>query len=170
MAEKNKLFIPGILALLGGLLTGYLFLQQDAPATLELQKIEFEDLSGTKQNLSQWQNKVIVLNFWATWCTPCREEIPSFVKLQTDYAAKNVQFIGIAVDEKEKVAAFIKDTPINYPVLMGGYSAMQLSKRAGNRLSGLPYTIVFDRTGKISTKHLGQLSSQKLEKILQNLL
>jgi thiol-disulfide isomerase/thioredoxin len=107
-----------------------------------------------------------VLNFWASWCAPCREEIPDFVALRAQYAAKGVEFVGIAVDNQANVAQFMQRQTINYPILIGEGAANNLARQLGNPSGALPYTIVLDRDGNIVFKHLGRLPRAKLEAIL----
>jgi thiol-disulfide isomerase/thioredoxin len=128
------------------------------------------DLQGTSQTISQWRGKVLVVNFWATWCEPCRKEIPEFIELQEQFRDQGLLFVGIAVDQREKVAAFSKDIGINYPVLTGGMEAMALAEAAGNKQGALPFTVVIDRSGKITGTHLGLLSRSKLEAMFKPLL
>src|SRR5581483_1569563 len=78
---------------------------EDAAALMAL---SLPDVSGTPQSLAQWRGKVVVVNFWATWCAPCREEMPEFVKAQQEYGARGLQFVGIAVDDADKVSKFVK--------------------------------------------------------------
>jgi thiol-disulfide isomerase/thioredoxin len=128
------------------------------------------DLADTLQPISQWRGKVMVVNFWASWCEPCREEIPEFIKLQKKFGDQGVVFVGIAVDQKERVAAFSKQIGINYPVLVGDLSAMKLADAAGNRQGALPFTVIIDRSGNITGSKLGRLSQSKLEGMLKPLL
>ena len=128
------------------------------------------DLEGKSLSIDQWRGRVLVINFWATWCTPCREEIPLFVRLQEKHRARGLQFVGIAIDERDKVAAFAQDFGMNYPVLLGGMDTVELSRRAGNRLGALPFTIVIDRSGSIASVVLGVVKEAKLESVLQSLL
>ena len=128
------------------------------------------DLQGTSQTISQWRGKVLVVNFWATWCEPCRKEIPEFIELQEQFRDQGLLFVGIAVDQREKAAAFSKDIGINYPVLTGGMEAMALAEAAGNNQGALPFTVVIDRSGKISGTYLGLLSRSKLEAMFKPLL
>ncbi|HJT50472.1 MAG TPA: TlpA disulfide reductase family protein [Nitrosospira sp.] len=128
------------------------------------------DLEGNKQPISQWKGKVMVVNFWASWCVPCREEIPEFMELQKKYSDKGLTFIGIAVDQKERAAAFSKEMGINYPVLVGDMSAMALAEAAGNTYGALPFTVIIDRGGKITGTKLGRLSQSKLEAMVEPLL
>ena len=128
------------------------------------------DLQDESQAISQWRGNVMVVNFWATWCEPCRKEIPEFIELQEKFRDKGLVFVGIAVDQKEKVAAFSKEMGINYPVLVGDMKAMTLAEAAGNRLGALPFTVVIDRNGKIAGTKLGRLSRDNLESMFQPLL
>jgi peroxiredoxin len=128
------------------------------------------DAQGKEQALSQWRGKVLVVNFWATWCAPCREEMPEFVAAQARDGAKGVQFVGIAVDDPEKVRSFIREIGLNYPALIGGYGAIELSKTLGNDLAALPFTIVLDRQGRVAHTQLGPLKAAKLDALLGRLL
>ena len=111
-----------------------------------------------------------MVNFWATWCAPCREEIPSFVRLQEKHRARGLQFIGIAIDQRDQVETFARDFAMNYPVLLGGMDTIELSRQAGNRLGALPFTIIIDRAGGIVSVHLGVVKEAKLESMLKSLL
>jgi len=128
------------------------------------------DAQGQPQPLAQWRGKVLVVNFWATWCAPCREEMPQFVAAQTRDGGKGVQFVGIAVDDPEKVRSFVHEIGLNYPALIGGYGAIELSKTLGNDLAALPFTIILDRQGRVAHTQLGPLKSAKLDELLGRLL
>lgn len=128
------------------------------------------DLAGRIQSLNQWQGKVLVLNFWAPWCPPCRKEIPDFVRLQERHGKAGLQFVGVALDDPDNVAAFADKTGINYPILLGGEDGTTLSMAAGNRLGGLPYTVVFDRRGKAVATLTGGVTEARLEALVKPLL
>jgi thiol-disulfide isomerase/thioredoxin len=128
------------------------------------------DLKGAGQGLDQWRGKVVVINFWATWCTPCREEIPGFVSLQERYGHLGLQLVGVALDQPDKVAEFAREFRINYPVLIGGLDIMDLLRQAGNRAGVLPYTLVIDRRGNLAGQERGGLREPKLEGLIQPLL
>jgi thiol-disulfide isomerase/thioredoxin len=128
------------------------------------------DLDDKNQSLSQWRGKVMVVNFWASWCEPCRKEIPEFIQLQEKFGEQGLVFVGIAVDQKERAAAFSKAIGINYPVLVGDMRAMTLAEAAGNRQGALPFTVVIDRNGNITGTKLGSLSRSKLESMFIPLL
>jgi len=130
----------------------------------------FYDLNEKVQPLAQWKGKVMVVNFWATWCPPCRAEIPEFIRFQKLYGKQGVQFIGIAIDQKSKVQAYAEDIGMNYPVLLGDLAGIDLAKRIGDAEGGLPYSVIVDRSGKIVTTQIGAISFEKLEATIQPLL
>ena len=140
---------------------------RDGTAVLNL---VLPDAQGHEQALAQWRGKVLVVNFWATWCAPCREEMPQFVAAQARDGAKGVQFVGIAVDDAGKVRDFAKQVNLNYPALIGGYGAIELSKTLGNDLAALPFTVVLDRQGRVAHTELGPLRQAKLDALLGKLL
>jgi thiol-disulfide isomerase/thioredoxin len=127
--------------------------------------ITLPDADGTPQALGQWRGKVLVVNFWATWCAPCREEMPLFIEAQKRHGANGLQFVGIAVDDAAKVRQFATEIGLNYPTLVGGYGAMELSKTLGNQIMALPYTIVVDRSGTVALTQLGPVKPAQLEAI-----
>jgi thiol-disulfide isomerase/thioredoxin len=138
-------------------------------AAESIMALRLADPMGQQQSLAQWRNRVLVVNFWATWCAPCREEIPMFVRLQEKYRGQGLQFVGIAIDQPDKVRSFASEFAINYPILMGGIEAVELSRQAGNRIGALPFTLVIDRDGKIAATQLGELKEVKLEAMIQPL-
>ena len=148
--------------------------QQPQPvATLSpgaLYTTSFPDLEGKARSLGEWQGKVMVLNLWATWCGPCREEIPVMVKLQQKYRDQGLTFVGVAMDEKGPVEKYAKAMGINYPILLGDLTLGEFGQRLGNNTGGLPYTVIVDRSGKIITTRLGGVDEKFLELMLQPLL
>ncbi|MET0919037.1 MAG: TlpA disulfide reductase family protein [Burkholderiales bacterium] len=140
---------------------------KDASALLG---VALPDLDGREQRLEQWRGKVLVVNFWATWCAPCREEMPQFIKAQSEFGAKGLQFVGIAVDEAAKAQQFAKEINLNYPTLVGGMGAMQLSSTLGNDLMALPFTVVVGRDGRIAHTHLGPLKRPQLDALVGKLI
>lgn len=141
--------------------------QRDGAALLD---VVLPDPEGHDQALAQWRGKVLVVNFWATWCAPCREEMPQFVAAQAAQGPKGIQFVGIAVDQAAKVIEFSKQIGLNYPVLIGGFGAIELSKSLGNSLSALPFTVIIDRHGWVAQRHLGPLVQPELDRMLGGLL
>lgn len=106
------------------------------------------DLEGHAHRLSEWRGKVVVLNFWATWCPPCREEMPAFAALQEELAGRGLQFVGVAIDEPEEVQAFLQARPVNYPILIGGADVPGWADSLGNEFAALPFSVVLDRDGR----------------------
>lgn len=144
-----------------------------SPAEVRLAEVwdgRLPDLAGKIQSLNQWRGKVLVLNFWAPWCPPCRKEIPDFIRLQERLGGAGLQFVGIALDDPDKVAAFVDETGINYPTLLGAEDAAALSMAAGNRLGGLPFTVVFDRRGNAVATLTGGVTEARLEALVAPLL
>lgn len=130
----------------------------------------FPDLDGKSQQLGNWRGKVLVLNFWATWCPPCREEIPGFVQVDAAYRAKGVAIIGIALDGHDKVTDFAKTFGIHYPLLLGGTDAYDFAAQLGNTSKGIPFTAIIDRQGNIAYLGVGAMSKKELEKAITPLL
>jgi thiol-disulfide isomerase/thioredoxin len=135
-----------------------------------IKALDLRDIDGKSQNFQQWQGKVVVVNFWATWCAPCREEIPIFVKMQEAWGSKGLQFVGIAIDDVSKTRDFAANFKINYPTLMGGFDTIDITQKAGNKLRGLPFTVIIDRKGGIAATELGGVTREKLEAIVSLLL
>jgi len=132
--------------------------------------VRLANVKGGTQSLEQWRGQVLVVNYWATWCAPCREEIPGFVRLQERYGSRGLQFVGIAIDQPDKVAEFASEFRINYPLLLGGLETIGLLRQAGNRAGVLPYTLVIDRNGNLVSREPGGLKEARLEKLIQPLL
>ena len=132
--------------------------------------LSLPDAAGTEQSLAQWKGRVLVVNFWATWCEPCREEMPRFVKLQDELGGRGLQFVGIAIDDADKARQFASEIGLNYPTLIGSYGAIELSKIFGNRVGALPFTVIVDRAGRVAHTQLGPLKDQQLRSTVQQLL
>jgi len=146
---------------------------QDAPPKTAIDALvgaAFTNLEGQKRSLSEYQGKILVANFWATWCAPCREEIPLFVRLQQEYAGKNVQFIGIAIDQAEKVRNFAREYGVNYPLMVGGLDAVELSRRLGNKAGVLPFTVLVERDRQKAVGLVGGITEQRMRERLDLLL
>lgn len=141
-----------------------------SPAALfALRDLAYPDLSGTRQSLQQWHGDVLVLNWWATWCGPCREEMPMLSRLQERYADRNVRFVGIAADDVAKVADFVRAHPVGYPLWVGGENAIQATRDLGNIPLAVPFTVVLDRKGSLSTAVLGRIEEDALVRLLDSL-
>jgi len=176
---KNLLLLAvALLALVGGYWTAQTLrpavpVQETTPSYGGGTMIDFSlpDLEGKKHNLSEWRGKVIVLNFWATWCPPCREEIPLFVALQKRYGSGGIQMLGVATeDNKESVVAYRQSAGMNYPILIGDDDAMDVMANYGNRQGSIPYTVIIDRQGTIVARKLGAFDHTELMRAIGPLL
>ncbi|MCC6708849.1 MAG: TlpA family protein disulfide reductase [Gammaproteobacteria bacterium] len=130
----------------------------------------FADVAGKSQPLSQWRGKLVVLNFWATWCPPCLKEIPAFVELQQRLGGQGLQFVGIALDEVAAVEPFLKEHTINYPVLLGDQDVARFMTELGNQIGALPFTVVVGRDGKVLSMHQGEWHAEDAAKTLEGYL
>ena len=155
---------------------GYYFNRSSltAPATADagqkLLQAPFADLNGKPQMLAQRRGRVLIVNFWATWCAPCREEIPALMRVNRKYASNGVELVGIALDNATKVLIYSKEMSMDYLLLIAGAQTLELGKDLGNQAGVLPYTVVLDRRGKVAYAHAGALTEATLEDVLRPLL
>ncbi len=174
MSRHNWLLAGvAVLALAAGFAAA-IWLRQPGPsqpgAAESLLTVQLPDLQNRPRALSEHQGKVLVVNFWATWCPPCREEVPVFIETQAKYGGKGLQFVGIALDDPQKVAAFAQEFGINYPVLIGGVEETEILRQLGNSGGGLPYTLIYGRNGQLLEKIIGGLDQARLEHLIQPLI
>lgn len=181
-AVKRRLVLAGVgIAAAGTGLGGGLFMlrwlrdtaggtQAMAEAAAAFFATTLPDPEGVPQAFAQWKGQVIVANFWATWCTPCREEMPHFVKMQDQYSKRGLTFVGIAIDKPERVIRFAREIGVNYPLVVGDMSVFDLARKTGNRGDLLPYTVVIDRSGTIVARRTGIYTEATLSPIIEKLL
>lgn len=144
--------------------------QTGQQAVQQLLNLQLLDEQQQLQSLQQWRGKLLVINLWATWCPPCRAEMPGFVKLQQKYAQQNVQFIGLAVDDLAAVQRYGKETPVNYPLLMANEQVMPLFKQLGNHSGSLPYTLIIAPQGQPLRARQGYWPETLLDGVLKTTL
>jgi thiol-disulfide isomerase/thioredoxin len=139
-----------------------------APAVIPERRPEvtLADRDGKTRRLSEWNGKPQVINFWATWCAPCRREIPMLNALAEDPAFSGFALIGIAIDFRQDVLAYLESTPIRYPVLIGEQDGLDAARAFGMESLGLPFTAFVDTAGRIVTIHVGELHRQQVDTIL----
>jgi peroxiredoxin len=143
-------------------------LSVEAPATTA--DFALRDLAGKTHSLASWRGKVVLLNFWATWCPPCRREIPLFIDLQRRYEKQGLQIVGISIDNPEAVARYWQEMSINYPLLIADETTYELMAAYGNRQGGLPYSVLIAADGRIAEVKIGAYSREELETALKPLL
>lgn len=149
---------------------GYRFLHPREPAALELRPdLEFRDLKGQSHKLSEWNGKLLLVNFWATWCAPCLKEIPMLVEAQLRNGARGLQVVGVAMDEVQPVTEMSQRLQINYPVMAGGPEVGQAMDALGEELGALPFSVLISPDGHILHRVSGALSSEELRAWLENL-
>lgn len=143
----------------------------NAPASSEaLFASSFVDAKGAPQTIAQWRGKVLVVNFWASWCPPCMDEMPSLNTFHQQYAAKGAQLVGISAEDIDTLKQFKPQASIGYPLLAGDAQAMPLAQSLGNNRSILPFTAVIDKSGRIATILFGKVEIPVLEKAVTPLL
>lgn len=135
-----------------------------------LAEFSLPDLAGTIHSISEWHGKILIINFWATWCPPCLKEIPELIQLQAEYSSQNVQFIGIAIDEPSLVEDYLSFIDINYPVLIAESDGGGLSQKLGNTVNAIPFTAIVNQQKQVIFHHPGELSKQRLRELIEPLL
>ncbi len=139
----------------------------EAPdAAVRIRELTLPDLQQHPQSLHQWAGRVLVINFWATWCEPCKEEIPMMNHLQRNLGDQQVRFVGIGVDEPGAILDFVKHQPFSYPVLTGSDQDLALTRSLGNPQQGIPFTLVFDAKGHTILKKLGRMEESELRQAI----
>jgi thiol-disulfide isomerase/thioredoxin len=129
-------------------------------------QIALKDLAGQVHSIADWDGKALVINFWATWCAPCRREIPLLNRIEREYGPKGFEVVGIAVDFADDVKAFTKDFPIGYPLLIGEEDGLEAARAFGVETMAFPFTAFTDAKGRIITVHMGELQPAQAEAIL----
>ncbi|WJF89889.1 TlpA disulfide reductase family protein [Paraburkholderia bonniea] len=167
-----------VLATLAGGYASHMFFNRSAHlATAPAQPNAVEQLwtaavtnpDGASQSLSRFKGHAVVVNFWASWCAPCVEEMPELVALHHEYAKKGVQFIGLGVDSEQNVKAFLQKVNVDYPVYVTGFGGAELARAFGNQAGGLPFTVVIDANGVVRSTKLGQIQQKELRQTLDAL-
>ncbi|MDR2874914.1 MAG: TlpA family protein disulfide reductase [Methylobacillus sp.] len=133
------------------------------PAVAALYAVTLPDQNGQPQALAQWRDKIVLVNFWATWCPPCREEMPELSEFQEKYRARNVIVLGIATDDVAKISEYSKTRPVQYPLLAGDFQAMTLAETLGNNKGALPYSVLIDPKKGITHIYFGRINIKQLE-------
>jgi len=172
MNKKTALILlVAVAALTAGLMTQRAMRTTgDIVETAKPLDFSFPDASDKMQSLNQWHGKVLVINFWATWCAPCLKEIPEFIKLQAEYQDRGLQFIGVAIEDKQPVLDYLQRIAVNYPVLIAGDAGIGLTQQLGNVIGAVPFTVVVDRNGQLVFRQPGELSADKLLEVVTPLI
>jgi thiol-disulfide isomerase/thioredoxin len=153
----------GLGALAAGAGFAWLRYRPEAPdATAAVFGRVFDDADGRPQALSQWRGRWIVLNFWATWCAPCVEEMPTLQQAARNYGARGVTVVGVGIDNAGAIRRFRDELKLDLPLLVAGVGGSELARELGNPSGSLPYTVLISPQGRIEQAHLGLLKPELL--------
>ena len=146
--------------------------QAAQPATADVDAPVFPsftlaDIDGNSRDFSEWGGKHRLLNFWATWCAPCRREIPLLKEFQDEHGEDGFQIIGIAVDFPDEVAKYAVEAEFNYPILVGQEDAMAVAEASGVDFIGMPFTMIVAADGELINTHIGEIMDTHLEHIVR---
>lgn len=175
MNHRQWISIAGIslAALLAGVLTSqwiYKTSLASDPAIKAFFANPWQTADGKPVDTEKWRGKVLVVNFWASWCPPCVDEMPTLDALQGELKDQNVLFVGIGIDSPSNIRQFLEMTPVSYPIVIGGLEGSNLSKQMGNSQGALPYTIIINAQGKAISSKLGKISEEELRKAIKSAL
>jgi thiol-disulfide isomerase/thioredoxin len=125
------------------------------------------DTTGAMRSIKDWDGKALVVNFWATWCAPCRREMPLLTEMEAQYSSEGIQIIGVAVDFKEDVLDYLANSPVNYPVLIGEQDAIDAAEGFGVEFMAMPFTAFTDHQGNILHVKVGELHRPEIELVFK---
>jgi thiol-disulfide isomerase/thioredoxin len=168
----NKNFLV-IVALIATAALGYFIYSEFdedppvAPSSSHIVDFSLPDLDGNIRQISDWDGKARLINFWATWCAPCRREIPLLKKTQAEHVDNDFQVIGIAVDFIDQVTAYAEEVEFNYPVLIGQEDAMAAAEATGIDFIGMPFTMIVAPDGQLIKTHVGEILEDDMELIVE---
>ncbi|MCW1964965.1 TlpA disulfide reductase family protein [Polynucleobacter sp.] len=173
MNRRQWMMIGGIsvLALVAGILSSHWISQTGLASDPSIKAFfanPWKTPDGKSANSDDWRGKVLVVNFWASWCPPCVEEMPTLDKIAQEYASKNVLIVGIGIDSPSNIRQFLEKTPVSYPIMIGGLDGSALAKQMGNAQGALPYTVIINAKGKSVFTKLGKISEEELKKAINS--
>lgn len=125
--------------------------------------LEAKTLDGEPMRMARFRGQRLVVNFWATWCAPCVEEMPLLSRFQNEHATQGWQVLGLAIDQPAAVGKFLQRVPVTFTIGIVGPSGLELMQKLGNERGGLPFTVLLDRQGAVAQRKIGQLSSSDLK-------
>ena len=169
--KMKRVLLVSLIAVVFAFFGFYLSSKQSSEqSALPAFSAKFRDLDGNYQSLSSFEAPLILINFWGTWCAPCREEIPTLIALQKEFFSPSFTIVGVAIDSPENAANFVKEFGVNYPILVGGGDALAVSKLLGNKSGAVPYTVLVSGSGKILWSHLGVVQEDDIRYAIKDIL
>lgn len=172
---KKNIILFGAVALLFAGVGVFFGNQRTTPSPAEASAVgkllsqSMIDASGRPQELAKWKGKALVVNFWATWCAPCVDEMPELSALQQEIEPIKIQILGIGIDSATNISEFAAKYKISYPLYVGGVDGTDLARALGNQAGGLPYTVLIGRDGQVKKTYMGRLKMDDLRKDLTSL-
>ena len=163
--------VISLLALLAGVVSSHWISQTGLASDPSIKAFfanPWQTPEGKPANSEHWRNKVLVVNFWASWCPPCVEEMPALNKIAQEYADKNVLIVGIGIDSPSNIREFLEKTPVSYPIVIGGLEGSNLSKQMGNTQGALPYTVIINPQGKSIYTKVGKINEDDIKKAINS--
>lgn len=164
-AARWTLVTVAVLALLAGAAVAWWRMAPSAPAEAAVATLfaqRFTDADGTERSLGSWRGKTLIVNFWATWCAPCVEEMPDLQAVRDEYAARDVEVLGIGIDSARNITAFRDKLQIRFPLLVAGAGGSDLGRVLGNQAGVLPFTVLVTPDGRIVQRKIGQVKPAEL--------
>ncbi|MFT5532748.1 MAG: thiol-disulfide isomerase/thioredoxin [Burkholderiaceae bacterium] len=165
--STTVLLLAGVLFAGAGAWFGWHQMAPVAPQTTavaNLFSMTLPDLKEQPQPLAQWKGKTLLVNFWATWCAPCVEEMPELSALHTELAEKSFHVIGIGIDSPTSLREFSLKLPVSYPLYVGGMGGSELTRQFGNQAGGLPFSVLISSDGQVRKTYLGRLNMQEVRR------
>lgn len=169
--QRRQVLTIGTAAALAGLGVAYWQAKQQSPETAikpltgtlaQLWQMQFDSPDGAKLLMQSLKGKPLLINFWATWCPPCVEELPLLERFYSENKAKSVQIVGLAADKSEAVRTFLKKLPLSFPIGITDLAGIALSKSWGNLAGGLPFSVMLAADGRVMQRKMGKLSEEDL--------
>jgi len=143
--------------------------QEAAPGILR-PTFTLPDLEDQPHNIDEWDGKLLLINFWASWCPPCIKEMPALDALRLNYQDQNFEILGVAVEPAADVSLFLDGSPVSYPILYGEIEADRISKQYGNTIGSIPFSVLIDQNGLIVEQYFGEIDIPALEQTLLSML
>jgi len=174
MTRQNIILYAAIAILFGsiGIYFGVTRWSTESPVPMSASRLftlSLPDAKGKSHDLAQWRGKILVVNFWATWCGPCVQEMPELSTLQTESGLKNMQIVGIGIDSAANIAEFSSKYRISYPLYVAGMDGSELTRQFGDLSGSLPFTVLIGPDGEVRKTYLGRLKFDELRRDMATL-